>query len=128
MIICWRNDETPSRFSPFRNTPMSRAPISVPASVPCPPMQTGAADHRGGNRVELIRDARDRLRRVQPGRQHHGRHRAGAARKQVNQRLVEADIDARQMRGLFVAAHGVGVKSKPRPRQQQLRDLRKPST
>ena len=39
MTICWRNDETPSRFRPLRSTPMISAPTSVPASVPSPPIR-----------------------------------------------------------------------------------------
>src|SRR6185503_19618393 len=39
ITICWRNDDTPSRFRPLRSTPMISAPTSVPASVPSPPIR-----------------------------------------------------------------------------------------
>src|SRR6185369_3830068 len=37
ITICWKNEDVPRRFSPLRSTPMMRAPIRVPCSVPTPP-------------------------------------------------------------------------------------------
>ena len=52
--------------------------------------QAGAADHRRGNRVELVHRPGGRLRRVEPRGQQHRRRRAHQPGDAVDQRLVEA--------------------------------------
>ena len=83
--------------------------------------QAGAADHGGGDRVELVVDAGDRLRRVEPRGQHDRGNRAHQPRHAVDHRLVEADRDARQARRFFVAADRVDVAAERRPREHEMR-------
>jgi len=37
ITVCWTNEETPSRLSPLRKTPMIKAPMRVPRMCPSPP-------------------------------------------------------------------------------------------
>ena len=53
--------ETPIRFRPLRIITMISTPISVPMIEPRPPIEAGAADHHGGDGVELQRVARQRV-------------------------------------------------------------------
>ena len=122
ITICCRNDEMPSRFRPLRSTPMMSAPISVPPSVPEPPMQAGAADHGRGDRVELVHHARDGLRRVEARGQQHGGHGARHPGQHVDHRLVEAHGHAGEPRRLLVAADRVDVAAEARAREHEVRD------
>ena len=68
ITTCWKNDDTFSRFSPLRSTPMISAPIERAAERALAAEQARAADDGGGDRVELVHDAGDRLRRVRAAR------------------------------------------------------------
>ena len=48
MMICWVKADTPFMFSPLRRMPITKEPISVPETVPTPPLERGAADDGGG--------------------------------------------------------------------------------
>ena len=72
MTTCWTNGETLIRLSPLRRTPMISTPSAVPVTVPTPPLSAGAADHDGGDRVELVARGGARLGGVQAHGEDHG--------------------------------------------------------
>ena len=81
----------------------------APATVPMPPCDRGAADERRGDGVQFEAGAAGRLGGVQPG----GEHEAGQCGEDAHvHEEPEGDglgLDAGQLRGVQVAADGVGV-------------------
>ena len=115
MLLSWRM---------LPRKPKISTPTSVPADAPLAAHQAGAADHHGGDRVELepvagVRLALQVLRHVE----HAGQAREHA-RERVDRDLHPVDGDAREPRRLLVAADGVDVAAEGRACEQRQRRSR----
>src|ERR1035437_149376 len=78
-----------------------------------------AADHHGGDGIQLLHLAESRL----PGNDARGQHHAGDAGEQsaddVDQDLVFDNVDAGEDRRLLVAAHGIDVAAEARAAEHE---------
>ena len=109
LVICWISVGRSISVSRLKISANVRTPRNVPTIVARPPDERGAADHDGGDRVELVEVADHRRGAGEPAADEDRRDADADARQHVDAEDDPLDLHARDPRGLAVAADGDDV-------------------
>ena len=122
VTTCCQKLWTPAIERPFWSVPMKRTPTAVPVTPPTPPRKlvpprsTAAAAFERDVRADL------RARGAEAAGLDHAADACAEAGDRVDEDQRARDVDARQARGLDVAADGVHVAAEVGPAQDDERD------